>query len=176
MDDNMQLVQRRALRSPQLPAHIIAPPVTAHPKIVQLYEYWRAATPADGSLPSRRDIDPTDIPTLLEHLWLLDVVGEPSRFRFRLRGGAAQRMGLPGRVGDFMDEFFEDGPTDDRLDDLHFVVATRQPVWFRGPPRLDHKSAIAKLERLHLPLAGDGTTVDMILCLTVYFSFLGDEI
>jgi hypothetical protein len=96
MDDNMQLVQRRALRSPQLPAHIIAPPVTAHPKIVQLYEYWRAATPADGGLPSRRDIDPTDIPTLLEHLWLLDVVGEPSRFRFRLRGGAAQRMGLPG--------------------------------------------------------------------------------
>ena len=35
---------------------------------------------------------------------------------------------------------------------------------------------VAELERIHLPLAGDGTTVDMILCLTVYYSFLGGEI
>jgi len=85
-------------------------------------------------------------------------------------------MGLPGQIGDFMDQFFEGGPVDERLDDLHIVVSARQPVWFRGKPRLKHKSEIAELERLHLPLAADGKTGDMILCLTVYYSFFGGEI
>jgi hypothetical protein len=152
------------------------PPETAHPKTIRLYEYWRQKAVRAGMLPSRHDIDPTDIPTLLDNIWLLDVVGQPTRFRFRLRGGAAQRMGLPGQIGDFMDQFFEGSPVDERLDDLHIVVSARQPVWFRGEPRLKHKSEIAELERLHLPLAADGTTVDMILCLTVYYSFFGGEI
>ncbi|SRR6266851_475806 len=170
-------VQRRAdIGSPQLPVHITVPPATAHPKVVQLYDYWRQAMPLGGALPSRKNIDPTEIPTLLDALWLLDVVGEPRRFRFRLLGGAAQRRSPPGRIGDFIDQFFDKGPADERLDDLHFVVTERQPVWFRGPPRLTHKSEIAELERLHLPLAADGVTVDMILCLTVYYSFLGNEI
>jgi hypothetical protein len=176
MDDDMAVVQRRAQRIPQLPITVAEPPASANPKIVQLYDYWRRAAPAGGGLPGRKHIDPTEIPTLLEHIWLLDVVGQPTRFRFRLRGGAAQRMGLPGQIGDFMDQFFEGGPADERLDDLHVVVSARQPVWFRGEPRLKHKSEIAELERLHLPLAADGTTVDMILCLTVYYSFFGGEI
>ena len=159
-----------------MPQHLEPPPETAHPKTIRLYEYWRQKAVRAGMLPSRRDIDPTDIPTLLDNIWLLDVVGQPTRFRFRLRGGAAQRMGLPGQIGDFMNQFFEGGPADERLDDLHVVVSARQPVWFRGEPRLKHKSEIAELERLHLPLAADGTTVDMILCLTVYYSFFGGEI
>jgi PAS domain-containing protein len=165
-----------APRSPQLPHHITAPPAAAHPKIVRLYDYWRHVAPPGGGLPGRTDIDPTDVPMLLDHIWLLDVVGEPRRFRFRLLGGAAERRKPPVRTGDFIDQFFEDGVTDERLDDLHFVVTARQPVWFRGPPRLKHKSEIAELERLHLPLAADGVDVNMILCLTVYYSLAGGEI
>jgi hypothetical protein len=176
MDDDMALVQRLAPRSPLLPVPITEPPASANPRIVQLYDYWRRVAPAGGGLPSRKHIDPTEIPALLEHIWLLDVVGTPMRFRYRLRGGAAQRMGPPGQIGDFMDQFFDGGPADERLDDLRFVAATRQPLWFRGAPRLKHKSEIAELERIHLPLAADGTTVDMILCMTVYYSFLGGEI
>lgn len=172
----MAVVQRRPQNIPQLPPFVNEPSVGANPKIVQIYDYWRRMTPAGEALPGRKHIDPTEIPTLLEHIWLLDVVGTPPRFRFRLRGGAAQRMGLPGQIGDFMDQFFDGGPADERLDDLRFVVSARRPVWFRGEPRLKHTSEIAELERLHLPLAADGKTVDMILCLTVYYSFLGGEI
>jgi PAS domain len=172
----MALLQGRAPLDPPLPLQVTVLPPGAHPKIVQLHDYWRHAVPPGSGLPGRKHIDPTEIPTLLEHLWLLDVVGAPPRFRYRLRGGAAQRVGLPGHVGDFMDQFFKGGPTDERLDHLRFVVAARQPKWFRGEPRLKHKTEIAELERLHLPLAADGQTVDMILCLTVYYSFIGNEI
>jgi hypothetical protein len=165
-----------APRRPQLPALITVPPAAAHPKIVQLYEYWHKVATPGGGLPSRKNIDPTEIPTLLDHVWMLDVVGEPRRFRFRLLGGAAERRNPPARAGDFIDQFFENGATDERLDDLHFVATAGRPVWFRGPPRLKHKSEIAELERIHLPLAADGVTVNMILCLTVYYSFVGKEI
>jgi hypothetical protein len=174
--DIMALAQRRAPRDLLLFPPVTALPPGANPKIIQLHDYWRRAAPPGGGLPGCNHIDPTEIPALLEHLWLLDVVGAPPRFRYRLRGGSAQRVGLPGRVGDFMDQFFEGGPTDERLDDLCVAVAARQPVWFRGEPRLKHKSEIAELERLHLPPAADGETVDMILCLTVYYTFLGNEI
>jgi hypothetical protein len=173
----MVLVQRRIdPRSLQLPVRITAPPVTAHPKVVQLYDYWRQVSPPGGTLPNRKDVDPTEIPTLLDHIWLLDVVGEPRRFRFRLLGGAAQRRNPPGRIGDFIDQFFDNGAADERLDDLHYVVTARQPLWFRGPPRLKHASLIAEIERLHLPLAADGVIVNMILCLTVYYSSVGREL
>ena len=82
------------------------PPATAHPKIVRLYEYWREKAPLPGMLPGRRHIDPTEIATLLDNIWLLDVVGEPGRFRYRLIGDAMYRKGIPGRPGEFVDQFF----------------------------------------------------------------------
>src|SRR5437763_1360279 len=136
----MALVQRRAPLDPPLSAQVTVVPPGAHPKIVQLHDYWRRAAPPGGGLPGRKHIDPTDIPTLLEHLWLLDVIGAPPRFRYRLRGGAAQRVGLPGQVGDFMDQFFEGGATDGRLDHLRVLLRLRAllrlvPIPLRGPPQ-----------------------------------------
>ena len=75
------------------------PPVTAHPKMIRLYEYWRKKAAGPGLLPSRRDIDPTDIPALLDNIWMLDVVGEPRRFRFRLIGDAIHRTYFDFQLG-----------------------------------------------------------------------------
>jgi hypothetical protein len=157
-----------------MPAKIVVPPTTAHPRVRSLYDYWRRVAPNAALLPGRRHIDPIDIPKLLDDLWLLDVVGEPKRFRFRLLGGAAQRKGCPGRVGDFMDQFFPNGIADAALDDLRFVAERRQPVWWRGRPLLQHKTEVAELERLLLPLAADGLIVDMVLCITIFYSFAGE--
>ncbi len=155
-------------------AHAV--PAAAHRKIYQLHEYWRRKVEALGRLPARRDIDPLDIPKLLENIWLLDVVGDPNRFRFRLIGGALRRMGLPGKVGNFADEMLPDGSANPVMEDFHGVVRERRPVWFRGQARVPHATSVFELERLFLPLAADGSTVDMLLCMTVFYSLDGLEI
>ena len=46
------------------------------PVLADLYEYWQSRRRGDG-LPARGDIDPVDIPALLEHLILVDVLRDP---------------------------------------------------------------------------------------------------
>ena len=152
---------------------------TVHPKIIQLHEYWRTKAPAPRRLPSRRHIDPTEISRLLDNIWLLDVVGavdgEARRFRFRLIGDAMHRKGIPGRPGTFIDQFFDQGLADPGLADLHAVVDTGLSSWSRGKPVLRHKHEIFALERIILPLAADGKTIDILLCLTVFYRSDGEE-
>jgi hypothetical protein len=154
---------------------ITVPPDGAHPKTVQLYEYWRRVTPDGAVLPGRQHIDPLDIPKLLDNVWLLDVV-DGCRFRMRLIGGAPLRVGIYGKVGDYLDQFFEGRIEHPALGDFHFVVAERKPVWFRGGAFMRHRSEMAELERLFVPLAADGATVDIIMCLTVFFGSNGREL
>lgn len=47
-----------------------------------LYEYWHSKRPSDAALPGRQHVDPLEIPSLLPHLFLIDVVREPLRFRY----------------------------------------------------------------------------------------------
>jgi len=155
-------------------ARITSPPATAHPKVEALYSYWRSAVPSGRALPGRHHIDPVDIPRLLHNVWLLDAIGEPVRFRFRLIGEAIRRIGGIAKRGDFVDQFAPDDA--DPVRDLRFVVRRRQPVWFRGLAILPHAKPMAELERLFLPLAADGASVDMLLCLTVFYAADGREI
>jgi hypothetical protein len=146
-------------------------PETAHPKIVRIYEYWKKIAPKDGVLPGRRDIDPVDIPTLLENIWLLDVLGEPKRFRVRLIGENIRSLGNPVKPGDFLDQHL--GDASPAVGDLRFVAAERQPLWFRGDAELHHTSTMFELERLFLPFAMDGATVDLILGAAVFYTLQG---
>src|SRR3546814_12116428 len=68
-------------------------------KLRRLYEYWCSRCQG-GALPSRRDIDPLDIPDLLPNLFLLDVIGDAEDFVFRLAGSRVEEafsMSLRGR-------------------------------------------------------------------------------
>ena len=49
------------------------------------------------------------------------------------------------------------------------VVETKRPNWRRGKSLIRFEKEHAELERLYLPLASDGETVDMILAITVFF-------
>jgi hypothetical protein len=159
-----------------MPERITAPPATAHQKIVAIYDYWRGLIPGPGRLPARKQIDPCDIPPLLEHIWLVDVVGEPMRFRFRLIGEAGRRMGPPGKPGDFLDQYHEGGVSDPALDDFRFAAKERLPVWYRGKALTRHRTEMFELERLFLPLANNGVEVDALLCLSVFYTPRGAEI
>ncbi len=142
-----------------------------------LHAYWRNLAPGDGLLPGRRHVEPMDIPALLPHIWLMDIAGDPRDSRYRLIGTAV----TAGVGKDYTGLTLRDAhpaSADDpaALGFLKTVAETREPLWYRGPPRFQHQKDVAELENLVLPLASDGTTVDMLLGLSVFFRNDGTQV
>jgi hypothetical protein len=52
---------------------------------------------------------------------------------------------------------------------LDTVVDTHQPDWRRGPPAIDHTQYVDTLERVILPFASDGSSVDLLMGCTVFY-------
>ena len=113
-----------------------------------------------------------DIPRLLANVWLIDVARDPLRFRFRLIGTAVVEYAGEDNTGNWFDEVMPDFDPRVFVD----VVETGEPSWSRSPSRMRPYKQYRELERVRLPLASDGKTVDMILCLTVFFDKTGREI
>jgi hypothetical protein len=78
-------------------------PETWHPTIRTLYDYWISIHPPT-ELPGRQHIDPTAIPRLLRHLFLLDVSCDPLRFKCRLAGTEFSRLIGRDLTGRYIDE------------------------------------------------------------------------
>jgi hypothetical protein len=151
------------------------PPAEAHAKIVAIHHYWQKAAPGAGLLPGRQHIDPLDIPKLLDHVWMVDVVGEPKRFRIRLIGGQVGRPGSSVKRGDFVDEFLDATGKEMVLGHLLACATSGKPVWYRGKGFLPRSREAFELERIFLPLAEDGRVVGILLCLTVYYTSAGQD-
>src|SRR5688572_27444072 len=73
-------------------------------RVHRLHEYWRSKAGAQGSVPRRRDIDPTELPDLLPNLMLLDVERNPLRFRYRLVGTRIVDFSYRDFTGTYLDE------------------------------------------------------------------------
>lgn len=142
------------------------------PKIATLHRYWLERHRADGGLPRRSDIDPLEIaraaPDLLPHLWLLDVLRGPYRFRHRLIGGAVSEAGALARVGDLIEPASGLGGNSSLYDNLVRVCEEKCPNHRRGAPTLLHAKHVEQIERLSLPLVDDQGLVIMILSASVY--------
>jgi len=134
---------------------------------VAIYDYWCRKAPAPGLLPGRRHLDPAEIPRLLPHIWLVDVVDDVRRFRVRLVGTALVDAGIPLRVSDFVIDRLLPEQRQKAFEEFGSVVWSREPLWFRGRVNLRHDTYVHEVERIFLPLAADGRTVDMLLCLSL---------
>src|SRR5258708_28088876 len=89
------------------------PPAATDPRLRAFFAYWRSKAPPDR-LPGRQHIDPLDIPRLLQHIAMFDVVRDGGvrdggvragavRFRFLLIGHAVVQLmgaGYTGLSGD----------------------------------------------------------------------------
>jgi len=133
----------------------------------RFFDYWRAKC-RDGRLPSRQDIDPLDMPELLPHIAMYDVVRADGDVRFRIRLFGTANVQLTG--GDCTGQFLEDqlNPEDAaRIIGFYRLVADegRPHFWrsFLVTPGREH----VRYERLLLPLASDGKTVDILVALFV---------
>lgn len=154
---------------PSLPAEVTDPGLRA------FYDYWRSRAPA-GRLPGRQHIDPLDMPALLPSLVLLDVVapevdrvggaaagGDATlRFRVRLAGGTLVELVGSNPTGHFIDAFV---PANRRaaLNQAYTSVVRGRAAHYWESQLWTEGREFVRVQRLALPLARDGETVDMVI-------------
>ncbi|MEK9969065.1 MAG: PAS domain-containing protein [Ferrovibrio sp.] len=146
------------------------------PLLRQVHDYWLSKR-VGAALPLRSAIEPTEIPLLLPHLFLVEVLqpGPPMRLRMRLAGTAFRHFFGFDLTGQ---EMSEDDP---RLDRAQFcaewreVLERRAPRWARvrqqagaAPVGQEEGITAIRFTGLVLPLSRDGTAADMLLGATVY--------
>jgi hypothetical protein len=127
----------------------------------ELYAYW--ASRRDGSrLPCRASIHPSHFKRLLPTVSLIDVAREPRDYRLRLAGTGLYSVYGREITGRTLEEIYNSAAADYWRQELDHVVDERRPaagvhnLGWRGAP---HVSILW----LRLPLASNGTDVDMIL-------------
>lgn len=138
----------------------------AHKQLRPVYEYWLAKRGARRA-PARREIDPVDLHNVLPGTLLIDVARDPWRFTYRLAGTLTERihgMELTGRSIDTLKprEFAE------MLHGDLVMLAERAEPQFVYLEFVNQMGLQRGYHVLRLPLAADGTTVDMILIVADY--------
>lgn len=136
------------------------------PDLRQLHAYWRSKC-RDGRLPGRDDIEPGPVHKLLPRIFMLDVIRTPGSqrlgFRFRLAGSEHFEINQVELTGLTIEQAFASEKVEAMRSAYAEVVTSRQPLLtLRTSPAVDDRHHIL-YDRLLLPLASDGKTVDMIL-------------
>jgi hypothetical protein len=132
----------------------------------QLHRDWESRR-RGRRMPARADFDPVDLKYILGNLSLIDVLGDPLRFRFRIHAS-----NVAGRVGfDLTGKEVEliANPHYRKLVRDHFlaVVERRAPVLeFRDRVMADN--ICLRCEVLALPLSDDGEAIDRIMSAFVW--------
>jgi hypothetical protein len=133
-----------------------------HAPLRQLFDYWRAKA-SSREVPRRRDIDPVlEIPAVVPHVGLLDVLEGGRDFRFRVAGGEMRDMFGRELRGARLSEAKINDDTARNLAEFRNVVATGNPgcrfhdFTQRGGQRI-------RYECLLCPLTDDHGQVHMLL-------------
>jgi hypothetical protein len=131
-----------------------------------IYAYWDDKR-RGRLMPSRVDIDPLELKPFLPQLVLLDVEGDPPRFRYRLVGTEVTevRRGLPkcDPTGEFVDAVTHHQGTSAVLGHYRRVVAEQKPSLDAGTYAQSQERPWARFSRLVLPLSTDDVRVNMLL-------------
>ena len=145
------------------PSHIVP-----DDRLREVFRYWSGKKRGRG-LPSRTDLDPMEIPHLLQNIGLVDVIGDPPRFRFRLIGTAITHAMGRELTNRFLDELpLEREYVDHLLSLYRTVVEERRPVYSEGAFVGMPYKASWRAHRLLLPLSADDSRIDMILFAQVF--------
>jgi hypothetical protein len=134
------------------------------PLMQDLVAYWDRKR-GDRLAPRRSDIDPTEIPTHLANLHMMDVLDGGADFRYRLIGTAIVEGLGRDNTGKRLSELYADRP-----EVLHKLVARfalvaneRRPIFSRGRIWWLPDRSYRRFAGSSLPLSDDGVTVNIIL-------------
>lgn len=131
------------------------------PEQRQLFDYWLDKCSEAGP-PGRRDISPVDIPRLLPHVSLIDVLSDAGGFRYRLAGSRLREIFDREVTGTLVPATAEDGKPGYWFKALERVVRSSRPV--NGALRGVRQASEHLVQFwLRLPLSCHGDGVDMIL-------------
>jgi len=147
-------------------------------RLRSLVEYWRDLPSTSLGPPLRRDLDPLHLPpSLLPHIWMVDVEVAPSRFRFRLCGSHLVDALRLDPTGKYYDEMFADFARSETHLAMVRVRDSGEPSWRAGNPYLAFPAQrLRVLERVFLPLSVEGRRIDIILAGSIYRMPSGREV
>ena len=138
-----------------------------HPTITALYHYWLGLHPGTG-LPGRQHVDPCAVAPLLPHMFMVDVIREPVRFRYRLVGTEYVRLIGKDLTGRYLDEVHP-GFHGTVLRQYVEAAEHGRPAYRKGPVLYANpERQYLGMERIIVPLARNGTEVDILLGAVVY--------
>jgi hypothetical protein len=147
----------------------------ADARLRRLYDYW-VAKRGDRPAPSRRDIDPVEIPGLLGFVNIYEVQSEPRDFKVRLNGSEVAAMLGREITGKYCSTVIS-GPDAVRCK-VAFDICVDQcsPAIVETSLAFCDKPYIAQT-MVVLPLGGDGKRVDMIITAHSYHALdLADQL
>jgi hypothetical protein len=132
-----------------------------------LVKYWNAIR-GDRRLPSRDDIDPGAIKSVLPHVMMTGIEHDPFRVFYRLVGTEIVRFAKFDFTGCYADALhFQDTEGADWAEYYRAVVAARQPGI-----GLSHWTVAGELQRwiefVICPLSSDGTKIDRCIAVEDY--------
>lgn len=140
------------------------------PLLAELYSYWSARR-RGREVPARADIDPVDIPQLLPHLTLTEMVPAETargfRIRYRLAGTEIEsHFGCP-LTNRYLDELVAGAFVDFAMDLHERVRADKEPVYTEVLFGSDGADPL-QVKRLMLPLSEDGERINLMLAGVVF--------
>jgi len=127
----------------------------------RLQAYWerkKGARPA----PPKSAIDPVELRDLLPNILLIDVVGNPPRFRARLFGSALVEAYGEEVTGKFGEEVDLDAVHAELMGFVERAAAKCKPQYLRAA-FTKRNGRHLQYEQILLPLSEDGTKVNMLL-------------
>lgn len=125
--------------------------------LLTAWHLWRG----ERVVPERTDVDPIDIPVLLEHILLLDV--EENDFRFRLVGETIANRYAVRMKGKSISEMMSGTNLDETLYEHRRCAEDRCAVLITHTNEMTSLGDIRRYTRLLLPLGGTSARADHII-------------
>jgi hypothetical protein len=146
----------------------------ADARLEAAYRYWRKKA-AGRVMPSRADIDPAEIPTLLPYVMLVDVL-EDGGYRYRLIGTETERAHGIKATGRRTDEMIPDPDYRKHVLGLYAECLRERRAVFSECLFFSPRELMPERYRkaLFMPLSQDGERVNMVF-LIVTFTHITEE-
>lgn len=132
-----------------------------HGPLTELLDLWQSAAP-EMDLPGRQHFGPETMVPILDKVFLIDVLDGGERFRYRLIGTRVAEWSGGDATGQHLDDPACGENRWQFIDLVRTAVRSRQPVVTIGQRAIFDGSAHL-FDRMMLPLARDGETIDMVI-------------
>jgi hypothetical protein len=128
--------------------------------ISEALAYWRRVG-GGRCMPSRRDLDPVDIPRLLPFVMLVDVLSGPLDFKFRLIGTEVSAIIARHSLGRRFSTIPHMAVGNQVWAEYEAVVNTREPL-AASIGYVGNDNRVRAVRHALMPLSNSGKAVDMV--------------